>query len=132
MTGCISNPTANLTCITKTSGFVTGNNNICVGQTTQLSPAGGGSWASMNPSVASVDNNGVVTGLSNGSVQFTFTTLRDVFPTYKAVASTENLSLLSPVRRRFVLELPHNCHPSVVEHGAFFLSTVALSTMQVL
>ena len=74
MTGCLSDPTSNLTVSPKPVVSVTGNNTICVGQTTQLSPAGGGTWASLSPSVASVDNNGVVTGLSNGSVQFTFTT----------------------------------------------------------
>ncbi|MBK6785468.1 MAG: Ig-like domain-containing protein [Saprospiraceae bacterium] len=75
------NPTSNLTVEPKPVVSVTGNNTICVGQTTQLSPTGGGSWASTNPSVASVANNGVVTGLSNGSAQFTFTSLRDVFRT---------------------------------------------------
>ncbi|HKM92471.1 MAG TPA: hypothetical protein VJY41_02340 [Prolixibacteraceae bacterium] len=48
-------------------------NSICVGGTTTLSPTTGGTWLSDSPSVASVTNDGVVTGLINGSTTFTFT-----------------------------------------------------------
>ena len=46
---------------------------ICVGSTAQLSPTTGGTWLSNNPTVASVDNTGLVTGLLSGSATFTFT-----------------------------------------------------------
>lgn len=46
---------------------------ICVGSTTELSPASGGTWTSTNPAVANVDNNGIVTGINAGTVQFIFT-----------------------------------------------------------
>jgi len=52
---------------------ITGSNPICVNATTQLSPMIGGTWISNNPTVASVNNVGTVTGLSNGTVTFTFT-----------------------------------------------------------
>lgn len=52
---------------------VTGSNTICVGSTTILSPTSGGTWTSSNPAVATVSNSGIVTGLSNGVVTFTFT-----------------------------------------------------------
>lgn len=52
---------------------VTGSNTICVGSTTTLSPTSGGTWTSSNPAVASVSNSGIVTGLNNGVVTFTFT-----------------------------------------------------------
>jgi len=46
---------------------------VCVGNTIQLSPATGGTWTSSNPSLASVDNTGLASGLVAGSVTFTFT-----------------------------------------------------------
>ncbi|MBS1930746.1 MAG: Ig-like domain-containing protein [Bacteroidetes bacterium] len=47
---------------------------ICLGSSSQiLAPTTGGTWVSNNPSVASVTNNGTVTGLTAGSVTFTFT-----------------------------------------------------------
>jgi len=52
---------------------IIGINIICIGQTTQLSPTAGGTWVSSNPSVATVTNAGVVTGVSNGTATFTFT-----------------------------------------------------------
>ncbi len=52
---------------------ITGSSSICIGTQTQLSPSEGGSWVSNNPSVASVTNNGFVTGITTGSATFTFT-----------------------------------------------------------
>ncbi|WP_163709900.1 HYR domain-containing protein, partial [Mangrovibacterium lignilyticum] len=46
---------------------------ICVGETEILSPTTGGTWTSSNPSVATVDANGVITGIAAGTVTFTFT-----------------------------------------------------------
>jgi hypothetical protein len=57
----------------KPSVAITGSNSICIGSTTQLSPTSGGTWSSNNPAVASVNNAGIVTGLSMGSATFTFT-----------------------------------------------------------
>ncbi len=50
-----------------------GNDSICVGTTTQLYPASGGVWSSNNPSIASVDTDGIVTGKAEGNATFTFT-----------------------------------------------------------
>jgi gliding motility-associated-like protein len=47
--------------------------NLCVGSTMTLSPTTGGTWASSNAAVATVTNAGLVTGLSAGSITFTFT-----------------------------------------------------------
>ena len=52
---------------------ITGPRTICTGQTTTLSPTSGGTWQSSNPSMASVTDEGIVTGLSVGVVYFTFT-----------------------------------------------------------
>lgn len=51
----------------------TGATSICVGSTTTLSPATGGTWVSNNTSVATVTDAGVVTGVGQGSVTFTYT-----------------------------------------------------------
>ncbi len=51
----------------------TGATTICPGSTTTLSPATGGTWKSNNTAVATVTNAGVVTGVSSGSVTFTYT-----------------------------------------------------------
>ncbi|MEA1886877.1 MAG: T9SS type A sorting domain-containing protein, partial [Bacteroidota bacterium] len=52
---------------------ITGPAYIAVGFTTTLSPATGGTWISNNPSVASVTDDGVVTGISAGTASFTYT-----------------------------------------------------------
>ncbi|MFN8345089.1 MAG: T9SS type A sorting domain-containing protein [Spirosomataceae bacterium] len=52
---------------------VTGPTSICTGSTTTLSPAAGGIWSSSNPSIATVTNAGIVTGVAEGIVNFTFT-----------------------------------------------------------
>jgi uncharacterized protein YjdB len=52
---------------------ITEGDTICVGTTTQLSPSNGGTWSSSNQNVATINNEGLVTGVSQGSVFFTFT-----------------------------------------------------------
>ncbi|GIQ61033.1 hypothetical protein Flavo103_41690 [Flavobacterium collinsii] len=52
---------------------ITGVTAICVGSTTTLSPTTGGTWGSSDPTVATVTNSGVVTGVSAGTATFTFT-----------------------------------------------------------
>ena len=46
---------------------------ICIGGTTNLTPITGGTWASGTTAVASVDNAGLVTGLTAGTSIMTFT-----------------------------------------------------------
>ncbi len=54
---------------------ITGSNNVCVNSTTSLSDAtSGGSWSSDNTSVATVNATGVVTGVSAGTANITYTT----------------------------------------------------------
>lgn len=55
---------------------ITGANSICAGgpnNTTTLSPTTGGTWASSNNSIATVTNAGAVTGITAGTVTFSFT-----------------------------------------------------------
>ncbi|MFN2379169.1 MAG: PKD domain-containing protein [Bacteroidales bacterium] len=52
---------------------ITGPEYIAAGFTTNLSPVTGGTWISNDPSIASVTNIGVVTGVSAGTATFTYT-----------------------------------------------------------
>ena len=46
---------------------------ICEGSTLNLTPSTGGTWTSSNPSVATIDNMGLVTGISAGTANMVFT-----------------------------------------------------------
>jgi len=72
-TGCVSDLSNSLTVNDVGTVLVDGSKIICIGTNTQLSPNSGGSWASLNPSVASVTSSGLVTGLSPGTANFIFT-----------------------------------------------------------
>mgnify|MGYP000861595592 CR=1 FL=1 len=51
----------------------TGPSSICIGGTTTLSPTSGGTWVSANSGVATVNNQGLVTGVAAGTATFSFT-----------------------------------------------------------
>lgn len=70
--GCISDPSVPILVGNKPPVNITGANNICIGSTTTLSPVAGGTWASSDTSVATITNNGLVTGISGGTATFTF------------------------------------------------------------
>ncbi len=72
-TGCVSASQNISVDILQPTVSITGSTAICIGATTQLSPATGGTWVSNSPAVASVDNSGLVTGLTGGTSTFTFT-----------------------------------------------------------
>jgi uncharacterized protein YjdB len=69
--GCISEPKF-ITVKQKPNVAITGPNGICIDKTTTLSPTSGGIWTSDNIIAASVENNGIVTGLQAGTAQFRF------------------------------------------------------------
>ena len=48
-------------------------NDLCTGKTLTLSPTTSGTWTSSNPGIATVDDAGLVKGVSAGVVSFTFT-----------------------------------------------------------
>ena len=50
-----------------------GASNICIGTTTQLTATRPGTWQAVNPSVATVTNSGLITGVGIGSARFVFT-----------------------------------------------------------
>jgi len=72
-TGCSSEDSVPITVLPKPDVSIIGANTICAGTTTTLSPGTGGTWSSNNEAVATVTNNGIVTGVSQGVAKFTFT-----------------------------------------------------------
>ncbi|MDR1339461.1 MAG: Ig-like domain-containing protein, partial [Prevotellaceae bacterium] len=59
--------------VEKPVASITGPVKISAGKTTTLSPATGGTWKSNDEKIATVDNKGIVTGVSQGETYFTFT-----------------------------------------------------------
>ena len=74
ITGCSSNISSGtitvnpLPIITVPSGGV-----VCEGSTLNLTPSTGGTWASSNSAIATIDNTGLVTGISGGTATMVFT-----------------------------------------------------------
>ncbi len=71
-TNCASEPSVPITVFSIPIITLTGVDSICVGTTTTLSPSTGGVWTSSNNSVAIISASGIVTGMSGGTVTFTF------------------------------------------------------------
>jgi len=70
--GCTSNETSPVIVYARPSIFITGVDELCVGENTQLSPSSGGSWTSSDDAIATISNSGEVTAISSGNVRFTF------------------------------------------------------------
>ncbi len=71
-TGCTSPDSDPVTVNAAPIVSITGDTDICIGATTQLSPNTGGTWTSSNSDIATVDNNGLVTAFAAGEVTFSF------------------------------------------------------------
>ncbi len=93
-TGCVSAPTAAVTINALPVVNITGSSTICVGTTTTLSPTTGGTWTSSDPTVASVTNAGLVTGVTGGTVTFTF--VKNAAPNCGATTMTVTVNALTP------------------------------------
>lgn len=50
-----------------------GNDSVCEGFTSSVSPTSGGAWVSSSPAVATITNGGAVSGILGGTTRFTFT-----------------------------------------------------------
>lgn len=96
--GCVSEPTSWLTVHDKPQTFFTGSVSICQQSQSQVLPLSGGVWESSRPSIASVDNAGLITGLQAGNTKFVFTDLltgcrsdsTDIFTVYEVPQVTLN------------------------------------------
>lgn len=71
-TGCISDFTENIIVNPKPNIAITGTTSVCQAATTTLYPNFGGTWSSSHPSIASITNQGVVTGIASGQATFVF------------------------------------------------------------
>ncbi len=74
-TGCVSAASDIITVSPIPTTGINGPTSICVGATTNFTPTAGGVWASVDPTIATIENNGEVTGISSGSARFIFTEL---------------------------------------------------------
>jgi uncharacterized protein YjdB len=72
-TGCISDTSAVVTITQGPAVSIDGDDELCIGETTNLLPATGGTWASSAVAVATVTNGGLVTAVSAGQATFIFT-----------------------------------------------------------
>ncbi len=72
---CVSDPTPIVTVLQIPVPWITGPDTLCVGEMTTLTPSAGVIWESTDPSVATIDNSGNVTSVSEGSTTFYFTDL---------------------------------------------------------
>ena len=70
--GCQAIATADISVTESPEITLSGNANICIGESTILLPAVGGIWISSDPTVANVTYNGIATGLSAGTSYMTF------------------------------------------------------------
>ena len=89
-TSCVSDTTLPFTVMPDPVVNITGPTAICIGSTTTLSPTSGGSWVSNNPSVATVNNMGIVTGVSGGTANFTYTSYLGCVSPATADVSVDN------------------------------------------
>ncbi|PWT73309.1 MAG: hypothetical protein C5B59_13775, partial [Bacteroidetes bacterium] len=69
---CGNTSTCNYTITINPLPNVTAPSSVCVGSTATLSPTSGGTWTSSDNTIATVSNAGVITGVSPGTVTFTF------------------------------------------------------------
>ena len=70
---------------------INGNTPLSVGSTISLSPNTGGTWVSSNSGIATVTNNGLVTGVAVGQVNFTFNSLNGCSNTTDFITVTKTV-----------------------------------------
>src|SRR5690606_31076856 len=62
-----------VTVLERPATTLTGPSSICIGANTQFTPASGGTWSSNNSNIATIDQAGIITGITQGVTSFTFT-----------------------------------------------------------
>src|SRR5690606_10528955 len=72
-TGCASDTSDVVTVTQGPAVAITGDDELCIGETTTMSPTSGGTWETSNASVATITNAGVVTANGAGQATFRFT-----------------------------------------------------------
>ncbi len=69
---CVLTSTLYRTLVVNPLPVLSGPAEVCAGQTISFTPNTGGTWTSNDPSIATIANDGTVTGVSEGTVTFTF------------------------------------------------------------
>lgn len=72
--GCISTDDVTVF-VDNTPTHLSNYSDVCEGDQIALSPQSGGNWSSSNNMIATIDNFGTVTGINEGTVNFTYTNL---------------------------------------------------------
>ncbi|MGY8927120.1 MAG: Ig-like domain-containing protein, partial [Flavobacteriales bacterium] len=107
-TGCVD--TASVTIAPSNSAMITGNAPICSGSTLQLTgsgPDGANPWSSDTPAVATIDINGLVTGIIGGTSIITYTDINGCTDTtLVTVNQTPIIDPIGPLAVCDSLELP--------------------------
>jgi len=107
-TGCVD--TASVTIAPSNSAMITGNAPICSGSTLQLTgsgPDGANPWSSDTPAVATIDINGLVTGIIGGTSIITYTDINGCTDTTLiTVNQTPIIDPIGPLAVCDSLELP--------------------------
>ena len=91
-TGCVSEP-AYINIGTSLSTVFSGPDRICIGDVTTIEPSSGGNWSSNDEAIATIDNQGNITGIAPGEVTFMY-------------VSEDSLCIISPSAPVLVKETP--------------------------
>ncbi|MBV7270173.1 LamG-like jellyroll fold domain-containing protein, partial [Winogradskyella luteola] len=93
---------------------VTSPSQICIGDTGNLMPNTGGTWVSNNPTVATVDNSGLITSVASGNVTFTFTNSATGCSSTTNSVSINALPIISnlPTDNELCVDETHTLSPS--------------------
>ncbi len=70
---CVHTSTIYRTLVVNPLPVLAGPDEVCAGQSINWTPNSGGTWITSNPAIATITNDGLVTGISEGTVTFTFT-----------------------------------------------------------
>ncbi|MFT3680741.1 MAG: Ig-like domain-containing protein [Ferruginibacter sp.] len=70
---------------------------VCVNSTITASPNTGGTWASSNSSIATIDNAGLITGVAAGTVTFTYTSTATGCSRTTANVTVNALPVIAPI-----------------------------------
>ena len=73
LTGCMSPPSESITVEAGPAINIVGDSLLCIGDVSVIAPTVGGFWDSSNEGVATIDNQGNITAISDGTVTFTYT-----------------------------------------------------------
>ena len=91
--GCYVTTTVTVNTIQPVNGILS----ACIGSATSLSDASaGGTWSSSNPSIGSVGSSGIVTGISVGSVNISYTLLSGCVRTVVVAINTSPSAISGP------------------------------------